>query len=173
MRDRVNALGFAVAESITPAQPRTAIAPHERNLVLSRFEEGDIQVICAVDIFNEGIDVPDVNIVVFQRVTHSRRIFVQQLGRGLRLSPGKDKVVVLDFVSDICRFAARREMKDRLRDTAPGHVRLHNTVSFRRATEEDPNAERFLREWLEDIAAIEDAADDASILRYPPSLSGR
>ena len=37
---------------------------------------------CCVDILNEGIDVPDVNIVVFQRVTHSRRIFVQQLGRG-------------------------------------------------------------------------------------------
>lgn len=60
--------------------------------------EGMINVVCAVDIFNEGIDVPDVNILVFQRVTHSRRIFIQQLGRGLRISEGKDKVIVLDFV---------------------------------------------------------------------------
>jgi len=40
----------------------------------------------AVDVMNEGIDVPDVNILVFLRATHSRKIFVQQLGRGLRLA---------------------------------------------------------------------------------------
>jgi superfamily II DNA or RNA helicase len=173
MRDRINALGFAVAETIHSGSGQHSMAPHERNLALSRFEEGEIQVMCAVDIFNEGVDVPDVNIVVFQRVTHSRRIFIQQLGRGLRLSPGKDRVVVLDFVSDIRRFAAGLEMKDRLRDAKPGHMRLNNTVTFRRAAEEDPGAERFLREWLEDIAAIEEAAEDASILRYPPSITQR
>ena len=46
----------------------------------------------AVDIFNEGVDVPDVNILCFLRVTHSRRIFVQQLGRGLRISKDNEKV---------------------------------------------------------------------------------
>ena len=44
-------------------------------------------------------------------VTHSRRIFVQQLGRGLRIAPGKEKVIVLDFVSDIRRFAAGLDLK--------------------------------------------------------------
>ena len=50
---------------------------------------------------------------------------------------------------------------------------LNNQVTFRRATEEDPTAERFLREWLQDIAAIEDAADDASVLHFPPPFSDR
>lgn len=173
MRDRVNALGFAVAESIHSGSGPHKMAPHERNLVLSRFDEGEIQVVCAVDIFNEGIDVPDVNIVVFQRVTHSRRIFIQQLGRGLRLSPGKTSVVVLDFVSDVRRFAAGLEMKDRLSAGTPGQIRLNNKVTFRRSAEDDPAAEGFLREWLEDIAAIEEAEDDSSVLRYPPAFGNR
>ena len=56
-------------------------------------------ILTAVDLLNEGVDVPDVNILCFARVTHSRRIFVQQLGRGLRLREGKSHVLVLDFVS--------------------------------------------------------------------------
>src|SRR5207249_8213886 len=91
-----------------------SMAPYERNRVLSDFHDGVVDVVCAVDIFNEGVDVPDVNIIVFQRVTHSRRIFIQQLGRGLRLAPGKDRVIVLDFVSDIRRFAAGLDLKDEL-----------------------------------------------------------
>ncbi len=55
---------------------------------------------------NEGIDVPDVNLVVFLRVTHSRRIFIQQLGRGLRIREGKFTVRILDFVADVRRIAA-------------------------------------------------------------------
>jgi superfamily II DNA or RNA helicase len=175
MRDRVNALGFASAAAIHSGAPGHAMPPHERNTVLAQFDQGEVQVMCAVDIFNEGIDVPDVNIVVFQRVTHSRRIFVQQLGRGLRLSAGKDRVIVLDFVSDIRRFAAGIEMKDRLSEAAPGgqRVRLNNSVTFRRAGDSDDRAEAFLREWIEDVAAVETASEDASILLYPPSVSGR
>ena len=87
---------------------------YEKNRILADFADGLINVVCTVDIFNEGIDVPDVNILVFQRVTHSRRIFIQQLGRGLRISDNKEKVIVLDFVSDIRRFAAGLELKDGL-----------------------------------------------------------
>jgi superfamily II DNA or RNA helicase len=66
----------------------------ERQLRLMRFRNGETPIITAVDILNEGVDVPDVNIICFARVTHSRRIFVQQLGRGLRLRPGKSHVEV-------------------------------------------------------------------------------
>ena len=85
--------------------------PVERNRLLWDFADGRIGILCAMDVLNEGVDVPDVNLVVFQRVTHSRRIFVQQLGRGLRLAEGKDKVIVLDFVSDVRRFAAGLELQ--------------------------------------------------------------
>src|SRR5204863_8790790 len=76
-----------------------------RDLKLSRFRGGQYHFMTTVDLFNEGVDLPDVDMIVFMRVTHSRRIFVQQLGRGLRLSPGKDRVVVLDFVTDLRRLA--------------------------------------------------------------------
>lgn len=178
MRDKINALGFCSAAAIY-SQPvgGKAMAPYERNRVLSDFHDGTVNVVCAVDIFNEGVDVPDVNIIAFQRVTHSRRIFIQQLGRGLRLAPGKEKVIVLDFVSDIRRFAAGIDLKDKLEAadrTKPGTVRvqLPHKVAFRRVGADDPKTETFLRQWLEDVAAVEAAGEDASVLKYPPSLPG-
>ena len=89
MRDKINSLGFCRAEAIYSGGSSKDFEPlsqYKRNRILSDFAEGLVNVVCAVDIFNEGIDVPDVNILVFQRVTHSRRIFIQQLGRGLRIS---------------------------------------------------------------------------------------
>jgi ERCC4-related helicase len=153
------------------------MAPYERNRVLSDFHDGTINVVCAVDIFNEGVDVPDVNIIVFQRVTHSRRIFIQQLGRGLRLAPGKEKVIVLDFVSDIRRFAAGLDLKDKLEAAGDGRsgavrVQLPHKVAFRRVGEEDPKTESFLRQWLEDVAAVESAGEDTSVLKFPPFIPG-
>ena len=153
------------------------MAPYERNRVLSDFHDGTINVVCAVDIFNEGVDVPDVNIIVFQRVTHSRRIFIQQLGRGLRLAPGKEKVIVLDFVSDIRRFAAGLDLKDKLDAadgvrTGPVRVQLPHKVAFRRVGEEDPKTESFLRQWLEDVAAVESSGEDVSVLKFPPFIPG-
>src|SRR5690606_32334330 len=85
MRDRINALGFCNPAAIySQTLSGKSLTAYERNRILCDFHDGIVNVICAVDIFNEGIDVPDVNILVFQRVTHSRRIFIQQLGRGLR-----------------------------------------------------------------------------------------
>lgn len=55
--------------------------------------------LCVVDIFNEGVDIPEVDTVLFLRPTDSLTIFLQQLGRGLRLSPGKTELTVLDFVA--------------------------------------------------------------------------
>lgn len=60
---------------------------------------------------NEGIDVPDANVIVFLRNTVSETIFYQQLGRGTRLSPGKDKVKVLDFVANCERIQTVLELK--------------------------------------------------------------
>ena len=51
-----------------------------------------------MDIYNEGIDIPEVNTVLFLRPTESLTVFLQQLGRGLRLSEGKEALTVLDFV---------------------------------------------------------------------------
>ena len=179
MRDRINALGFCQAAAVFSASVTgESMQPWERNRVLSDFDDGRIGVVCAVDIFNEGIDVPDVNILVFQRVTHSRRIFVQQLGRGLRLAPSKKAVIVLDFVSDVRRFAADLQLQTQLTQADPStrgavRVRLNNKVTFHRVGAEDPDAETFLRQWLDDVVAVEQAGDDASVLKFPPAFPSR
>lgn len=60
--------------------------------------QGGLSVIFVVDIYNEGVDIPEVDTVLFLRPTESLTIFLQQLGRGLRLSEGKDCLTVLDFI---------------------------------------------------------------------------
>ena len=173
MRDRINALGFCNAAAIFAGSKDVSEEQsfYERNRILCDFSDGLVNVVCAVDVFNEGIDVPDVNIIVFQRVTHSRRIFIQQLGRGLRISDDKDKVIVLDFVSDIRRFAAGIDLKDRLSSRDVTRVDIPNKVTFRKVGGEDPKTERFLREWLDDVASVENANEDSSILKYPPRIN--
>lgn len=175
MTRQINSLGFASARAIysstaSPGVP--TLKPFDRSKILWDFADGRINILCTVDILNEGVDVPDVNLVVFQRVTHSRRIFMQQLGRGLRLSPGKSKVIVLDFVTDIRRFAAGLQLDRDLnsRDRKPQTVRLNSQVKFMRNNEIDKKGHDFLAEWLKDIDAIEAAGDDVSILAFPPSV---
>jgi superfamily II DNA or RNA helicase len=143
----------------------TKLSRRDRDLMMSEFRDGRIPILTAVDIFNEGVDVPDVNILCFLRVTHSRRIFVQQLGRGLRLASGKEHVRVLDFISDVRRVAATLDLQrslDRLRDEEIERVKLAQPmIQF-----SEPNIGSLMQEWLRDAAAIEDA-DDEVRLEFP------
>ncbi|MDE6586213.1 MAG: DUF3427 domain-containing protein [Clostridia bacterium] len=70
----------------------------ERKSVKKKLVNGEIRFIFVVDIYNEGVDIPEVNTVLFLRPTESLTIFLQQLGRGLRLSEGKECLTVLDFI---------------------------------------------------------------------------
>ncbi|NSJ90812.1 DEAD/DEAH box helicase family protein [Coprococcus sp. MSK.21.13] len=72
----------------------------EREEALKKFNSGEIKVIFSVDIFNEGLDVPSVDMVMFLRPTQSSTIFLQQLGRGLRKHKDKKYVNVLDFIGN-------------------------------------------------------------------------
>ncbi len=72
----------------------------ERADVLRRLRERELNAVFAVDLFNEGVDVPAVDTVLMLRPTESATIFLQQLGRGLRRSPGKDCLTVLDFIGN-------------------------------------------------------------------------
>jgi len=74
---------------------------------LSDFIEGKLQALCVVDLFNEGLDVPDVDRVVMLRPTESKVIFLQQLGRGLRAAERKLRLKVIDFVGNHRVFASR------------------------------------------------------------------
>jgi superfamily II DNA or RNA helicase len=63
-----------------------------------RLSQGETNFIFTVDLYNEGVDIPELNTVLFLRPTESLTVFLQQLGRGLRLSPGKEHLTVLDFI---------------------------------------------------------------------------
>lgn len=73
---------------------------HERQQKQQAIRSGSINVLCVVDIFNEGVDIPEVDTLLFLRPTESLTIFLQQLGRGLRLADGKECCTVLDFVGN-------------------------------------------------------------------------
>ncbi len=140
----------------------------EATHALREFRSGRVPIVVAVDILNEGIDVPDVNMIVFLRVTHSRRIFVQQLGRGLRLSEGKTSVRVLDFVSDIRRLAAAMDLNRQAasvategQDGGPVVYPAGQIVKF----EGDEHLDFFMR-YIEDIAELEDS-DESARLKFP------
>ena len=63
-------------------------------------EEDRLDYILTVDIFNEGVDIPEINQVIMLRPTESPIVFVQQLGRGLRKAEGKEYTVILDFIGN-------------------------------------------------------------------------
>ena len=75
----------------------------ERKTAKARLVSGEIRFIFVVDIYNEGVDIPEVNTVLFLRPTESLTIFLQQLGRGLRLAENKECLTVLDFIGQANR----------------------------------------------------------------------
>lgn len=82
----------------------------ERDAALRALAGREVQIVFTVDLFNEGVDVPEVDTILFLRPTESATIFLQQLGRGLRLARDKECCTVLDFIGDAhrrFRFDAR------------------------------------------------------------------
>ena len=73
---------------------------NEREEAIKKLEQGEIDYIVSVDIFNEGVDIPCVNQVILLRPTTSAIVYIQQLGRGLRKYKNKDYTVVLDFIGN-------------------------------------------------------------------------
>ncbi|WP_423146377.1 DUF3427 domain-containing protein [Rubrolithibacter danxiaensis] len=110
--NEVRALGFCVsqahanymAEKFTMAGLKadylTSGNTQNRDPVRARLRNKEINYLFVVDIFNEGVDIPEIDTVLFLRPTESLTIFLQQLGRGLRLADGKDCLTVLDFVGN-------------------------------------------------------------------------
>jgi superfamily II DNA or RNA helicase/HKD family nuclease len=113
LADRFNRAGIA-ARAVSAKTPA-----RQREEALDGVRSGDTQIVFSVDLFNEGIDVPVVDVVLMLRPTESATVFLQQLGRGLRRSHGKDVLTVLDFVghqSKSFRFDLRyRRMLGRTR----------------------------------------------------------
>lgn len=129
------------------------------DIALDAFREGKIQTIVSVQMLNEGIDVPDANVIVFLRNTVSPGVFYQQLGRGVRLSPGKKKVKVLDFVGNCERIQTVLELKQEIDDFriqtpvektythGDGEADSHENFTLNIATPE-------FKSWMVDIVEV-------------------
>lgn len=114
--DEVKGLGFCVTvehaefmcryfnDHNIPSMFLTGQSPEEeRKTAKQRLVAGEVRFIFVVDIYNEGVDIPEVNTVLFLRPTESLTVFLQQLGRGLRLAEDKECLTVLDFIGQANR----------------------------------------------------------------------
>jgi hypothetical protein len=127
MAERFSARGLR-AEALDASTPADL-----RQAALRRLQSGELQILFAVDLFNEGLDIPAIDTVLLLRPTESAVVFLQQLGRGLRLSPdtGKSCLTVLDFIGQQHRHfrfdlryrallgCSRRQLEDQLAQRFP------------------------------------------------------
>ena len=114
-----------------------------REKVVKQLEDGELEYILTVDIFNEGIDIPSVNQVVMLRNTQSSIIFVQQLGRGLRKHKSKDYVTIIgnyknNYLIPIALFGDKSMNKDNYRRELrePNILSGLTTVNFEEVAKE-------------------------------------
>lgn len=116
----------------------------DRSLALRDLASGELQAICTVDLFNEGIDIPEVERVIFLRPTSSRVILLQQLGRGLRVcdAVNKQNLIVIDFVGNHSVFVER--IQNILDLGTQGSASIKDIVQ----------SEDGLEEWLPDGCSI-------------------
>lgn len=154
------------AAGVPAAELHSGLAKFDVTRTLQQFRDGDLRVLTVVDMLNEGIDVPDVRLIVFNRVTQSRRVFLQQLGRGLRKAPDKYEVVVLDFVADVRRLRELAEIEHEYEATAktPEVVNLPPQLVFFRSEE----MADFVDAYLSDVGDL-DATDDDALMLFPPA----
>ncbi len=96
MAKAFNGLGIS-AESLLGSTSNEDRAHYLKNL---QDEDHELEIVCAVDVLNEGVDIPSLTHVLLLRPTSSFTVFLQQIGRGLRMSPGKPFVTILDFVGN-------------------------------------------------------------------------
>lgn len=95
----------------------------KRNVAIQKLKNGEIKVIFSVDMFNEGVDITSVDMVMFLRPTESPIVFLQQLGRGLRKCMGKEFLTVLDFIGNY-------EKAGRVRFLLEGKSDTHGEVHY-------------------------------------------
>ena len=124
---------------------------------IAKFRDNRIQVAFTVDLFNEGMDFPNVRILLFLRPTESKTVFLQQLGRGLRLCAGKDRVRVLDFIGNYKRANQVRKYLAKSQDAYDVEIdgRKRRKIHYEYST----GCEVYFTPEVEEILNRQDAED--------------
>ena len=102
----------------------------KRNVAIQKLKNGEIRAIFSVDMFNEGVDITSVDMVMFLRPTESPIVFLQQLGRGLRKCRGKEFLTVLDFIGNYEKAGRVRFLLEGKSDMYREGYHLSDTLRF-------------------------------------------
>lgn len=102
----------------------------KRNVAIQKLKNGEIRAIFSVDMFNEGVDITSVDMVMFLRPTESPIVFLQQLGRGLRKCRGKEFLTVLDFIGNYEKAGRVRFLLEGKSDMYREGCHLSDTLRF-------------------------------------------
>ena len=102
----------------------------KRNVAIQKLKKGEIRAIFSVDMFNEGVDITSVDMVMFLRPTESPIVFLQQLGRGLRKCRGKEFLTVLDFIGNYEKAGRVRFLLEGKSDMYREGYHLSDTLRF-------------------------------------------
>lgn len=128
-----------------------------RDDLITSFRNNDYQVVFTVDLFNEGVDFPNVRVLLFLRPTESKTVFLQQLGRGLRLCSGKDRVRILDFIGN---YKRANQVRKYLAKSSIQEVKEENGKRVKKLTYEySTGCEVKFDEQVEEILNRQDAED--------------
>lgn len=167
-------------------------ARDERAAKLSAFERGDYDVLCNALLVTEGYDCPEIDCVVMLRPTRSRAMYSQAVGRGTRIAPGKEDLLLLDFLwmterHDLCRPASllgkEQAVVDRLQERAEERGRAYDLMEEAERAETDVAAEREAslakeldkmrrrKEKLVDPLQFATSIQDLDLMDYRPTFS--
>ncbi len=138
----------------------------EQDARMKAFRSGETPGLFVVDMFNEAVDVPEINVVVFLRSTESKTVFFQQLGRGLRKIAGKDTVTILDFVANWERLSTLQRLQSNIkrhRQRGPRELReISADISF-----------NFSPEAMEAVKVVEEARERERLRAPKPKETPR
>lgn len=146
----------------------------DRARIVNEFKCGTVQILCNVNIFTEGFDCPDIEFIMLARATTSLALYLQQVGRGLRLSENKDKVIIIDTVGLYNKFGLpsdkRNWTKYFIGDSDETAINEEIQEVAKNRLYSLSNRDSDLSEGNEEILLIEDTGSNECIEQYKQSI---
>lgn len=145
---------------ISSAAVSGRMSVEERERILKQYANGDVMMLCACDLLNEGWDAPHTEVLMMARPTLSKVLYVQQLGRGTRKSPGKECLWVFDFVDNATRYAQSLSVHRIL-----GRSQYHPGGIVAGKIGEDINSTKYLNESMQ-LGLYIDRVEDIDLFNW-------
>lgn len=157
------ALARQFRDAGVPAQSVSGRVPvKEREEIIEHFRAGALLVLCACDVLNEGWDCPELEVLFMARPTLSKVLYMQQLGRGTRKAPGKEELIVFDFIDNASRYNVSQSLHRIIGKTRylPGALVAGTDEAFRKENESSalggkPLATLHISLWTKNLQEID------------------